>query len=328
MSNKLVVTDSHLGVHSDSDIWLKVVIDLFIYISKFCKKNKIKTIYHLGDFFHNRRSINTKTQDYAHEIANILSDLSVFIVVGNHDCYYKNVIKPTSLRIFEKYDHIKIIDSPTEINNVILVPWLSSIPETKVKYCLGHFEINGFHMNDNYVCRGGLNKKVFNQFDLVLSGHFHTPSKKDNIMYLGAPYAQTFHDTGGERGFYIFDDDNGNLDFHPYEHAPKYIKMNTNNMNTSLIEGNVVKLIFDEDYGTNKNQKIVDEFLSHKPLSHSIEFKVSDEEEKYSDDISMENKEQIAEEFIKQTDFPENINKKMLFQMFTKIMKETNENNS
>jgi DNA repair exonuclease SbcCD nuclease subunit len=325
MIKRLLMTDTHLGIYSDSDVWLNIVSDMFKYVADFALKSNIKEVVHLGDFFHNRKSVNTKTIDIAHNIAQSLDKLKVYMIVGNHDCYFKNTLEPTSLRIFEKYEHIKIVGKPMEIDDdVILVPWATPIPKTKCKFCLGHFAINGFHMNDNYVCKEGMETSDFSKFNVVLSGHFHTPSRINNIIYLGSPYAQTFHDAGGERGFYVFNEDEI-IDYHIYNGAPKFIKYNTSvKLDEKNITGNVVKIIFDKDYGTNKNQDIIDNVIKHKPLSFTIDFtKVSiTEEDGKSQEIQMENKKDIINNYIDMKTLPENINKPTLKGMFEKIMKE------
>jgi DNA repair exonuclease SbcCD nuclease subunit len=319
----LVITDTHLGLNGDSDVWLEIVYNFFQDIKKFCEENEIKRIFHLGDFFHNRKSTNTKTLDYGHKIAALLDKFNVYMIVGNHDCYFKNSIHPTSLSMFKKYHNIEIIDEPRLLDGILLIPWGSGLPETECKYCFGHFAINGFHMNDSYICRDGVEKRTFDNFDVVLSGHFHTPSKQGNIVYLGSPYAQTFHDAGSSRGFYTFENEDGTLTYYEYKNAPKFVKMKTDNIDDSLIEGNVVKLIFTEDYGTNKNQRIVDGVLKNNPLSFSIDFtNVSDEGIEPEDEVAMENREELVKAYLAKANLPSNIDKKILQSMFFKMMKE------
>jgi hypothetical protein len=82
-------------------------------------------------------------------------DLKTRIIIGNHDCYYKNQIHPSTLELFNEYSHIDIIDDITQVDDILLVPW-GQVPEEKydAKYCFGHFAINGFHMNDSINVRG------------------------------------------------------------------------------------------------------------------------------------------------------------------------------
>lgn len=330
MSKKSVIFgDTHLGLYSDSDAWLEIVFNFYKHIVKYCIKNKIKTLYHLGDFFNNRKSLNTKTQHVAHRIAKILElakDLHTYIIVGNHDCYYKNQIQPNTLELFKQYNHITVVDKIIRVEDALLVPW-GEVPNSTqdAKYCFGHFAINGFHMNDSYKCKAGLDKSIFKDFEKVLCGHFHTPSSNDNIIYLGAPYGQTFHDAGGTRGYHEFED--GKLTFIEYKDAPKFFKYHTNNpMAKEDVEGNIIQVIFDEDYGTTRNQEIVDNLLEFKPFLYSVNFtgiKTDDSED--ISDAAIESKEQIAEQYIDNQMFASNINVATLKAMFRKMMREAGE---
>jgi len=334
---RLIVTDTHLGLYQDSDKWLDIVLRFFKDIVLYCHKNEIKEIIHLGDFFDNRRSLNTKTQNVAHRIAKILGVKDIYsrIIVGNHDCYYKNKLHPTSLELFTEYKHIDIIDKPMLDDGILLLPW-GVIPESSdghnAAYCFGHFAFNGFHMNDSYVCKTGTDPAKVKDFDLVLSGHFHTPSKQGNVVYLGAPYGQTFHDNEGSRGFYTFEE--GKLEFIEYTKAPTFRKINSTNLEfdnsdeflEEKIKGNVIRVVFDKDYGTLKNQELQDKVLKYEPFAYSIDFtKIKGEEEVSEEEAAViENREQLITEYIasKKDMYPDNVQVPLLTGMFKKIMGE------
>ncbi len=336
---RLIVTDTHLGLYQDADKWLDIVLQFFKDMVVYCHKHDIKEILHLGDFFDNRKSLNTKTQHAAHRIAKVLGvsrDIHTRIVVGNHDCYFKNQIHPTSLELFNEYSHIEIIDKPTLIDEnegILLFPWGYPPDDDVGAYAFGHFAINGFHMNDTYVCKTGMDEQKFHNYKLVLSGHFHTPSKQGNIVYLGAPYGQTFHDADSMRGFHTFN--NGELEFIEYEKAPKFKKIVAYNLEFDCsaqfldeqIKGNVIRLVFDKDYGTVKNQELQDKVLRHNPFAYSIDFtKIQTEEGVEQDEAIVENREQMITEYIKSQTYPENIQVPLLTGMFKKIMGEADEN--
>lgn len=326
---RALVTDTHLGLYNDSDLWLDIVFNFFKEIVKYCYSNNINQLIHLGDFFDNRKSLNTKTQHIAHRIAKILEinkELQTYIIVGNHDCYYKNQIHPNTLELFKEYKHIHVIDEITKLDDILLVPW-GEVPEATrgAKYCFGHFAIDGFHMNDSAICKGGIDRIKFKDFDKVLSGHFHSPSNNKNITYLGSPYGQTFNDAFGVRGFHIFDD--GKLDFIEYINAPKFIKIYTTSevLNPDEIKGNIVRIVFTKDFGTNQNQTIIDNIIKHEPLLYSVDFANMDSDKSvddYEEYVEMETKEKIAEKFINEQTFPANVNIITLKTMYNKIMKE------
>jgi len=320
----VIVCDTHLGLYSDSDIWHDVVYNLFAEIYDYCIRNNIDTITHLGDFFHNRKSTNTKTQHIAHKIAKLLAPLKINIIVGNHDCYFKNKIIPNSLELFKKYNHINIIEETQIIDDVVLVPWLGELKEAK--YCMGHFEINGFHMNDYYICKSGINESKFDSYNTVLSGHFHSPSRQNNIIYLGSAIQQTFNDVGGKRGYYVFDD--GELTFIEFHKYPHFIKCNASDKVIDNLNGNIVRLTFLEDYGENKNQQIVDEVLSKNPLQIHVDFKISKDisgEKQEEVDVGMLDHDKVITSYIKNCETPKHINKKILTKMMLKFKEESYE---
>ena len=54
---------------------------------------------------------------------------------------------------------------------------------------------------------------IFKDFDLVVSGHFHQPSKAGVIQYVGAPYQMSWADAGCARGFWILDTETLDMKF-------------------------------------------------------------------------------------------------------------------
>ena len=327
----LLVTDSHLGINQSSDVWHEIVLNLFKDIRDTCIKRGIRTIVHLGDFFHYRKSTNTKTLEIAYQIESILSEVQhTYIIIGNHDTYFKDQIIPTSLQIFQDSKTITVIDKVTQLENLVLVPWNQHVRgmDARGKYCFGHFEFNGFYMNNNRVCDKGMDPMDIEiaGFEHIYSGHFHGAHTQGNITYLGAPYSQTFNDVDGSKGYYIFD--NGKLEFIEFTGAPKFIKIHSEMaVEPEVIEGNVVKLVFTKDYGTVQNEKLVNRIKSFKPFSVSVDFsKISNEDiegrEEEEDSISLLSNLDILKEYAMKKKTPENINKKTLMEMIEKLSEE------
>jgi len=50
-----------------------------------------------------------------------------------------------------------------------------------------------------------MDSKLFNKFQRVYSGHYHTRSDDSKIYYLGNPYEMFWNDLNDTRGFHIFD---------------------------------------------------------------------------------------------------------------------------
>jgi hypothetical protein len=89
------------------------------------------------------------------------------------------------------------------------------LKNTSSEVVFGHLEIAGFEMDRGNICHTGLDKKVFDRFDSVLSGHFHHKSTDGVITYLGNQYQMTWADHGDERGFHVFDTETRELEFVP-----------------------------------------------------------------------------------------------------------------
>jgi DNA repair exonuclease SbcCD ATPase subunit len=99
-------------------------------------------------------------------------------------------------------------------------------------------------------------------------------------------------------------------------------------LDENSVKGNIVRIIFDKDYGTTTNQDIIDNILKCEPFLYSVNFTNIDSEdgEIVSDDsIEMDSKEQIVEQFIDSQAFPTNIHIGMLKSMFMKLMREAGE---
>jgi len=321
----LFVTDTHLGLYNDSDEWLNVVKDIFVEIKQICKKEKINTIIHGGDFFHNTRSINKKTLDYANYIVNdILHDIKLLAIIGNHDIFYKNKLKPNSLQLFEKTPNVQIIEEPTKFHDIYLIPWNTKIPDEKLKYCFGHFEINGFQMNDSFTCDKGMNTNQFKNFKSVYSGHFHKKSTSQNITYLGSPFQQTFADENNERGFHIWN--NGELIFIRNIISPEFHKIEANDINSDIINGNIIKLIFNSKYDTNETLKIIDKVKKMKPMQLSIDLSKTiiqkDEAEQEVVDTNLLTIFEIFKNYTDIIEVPKGIQKKTLLKMSKKLIDE------
>lgn len=322
MKELILVSDTHLGLYKSSDIWHNATVNLFREIVDLCLSRDILTIYHLGDFFHEKKYTNQKTLDCAYAIADVIKSLEMIVITGNHDVYYKEGTQPSSLKCFCNTPNIRVISETITLSNTILVPWKCKIP-TKGLFCFGHFDINEFPMNSSSsICKeGSLNKDMFKGYKQVYSGHFHTPSQKDNITYIGSAFQQSFNDCDSSRGYYIWKE--GDIEFIEFKDAPKFIRISTED-ELKNIEGNIVKLIYAKDYGTNGNTKILEEVERANPLRLTVDFtNISTNEEKKvtdSDVFLVKHKDIIKEWIEKDKNIPVNLNSKILLKMMERMM--------
>lgn len=220
-----LITDQHFGARNDS-------IQFHNYFEKFynefffpyLEEQGIDTIIELGDIFDRRKYINYYSLDRCKSYwFDPIRDkgINLHCIVGNHDIYFKNTNRVNSPNLLlQEYPELKVYDSPEVVNfdglDILMMPWINNenyeesvkmIEETSATIMMGHLEFKGFEMYRGAVNDHGLDHKMFRKFDMVMSGHFHHKSSKDNIHYLGSPYEMTWSDYDDPRGFHIFDTD-------------------------------------------------------------------------------------------------------------------------
>jgi len=251
-----ILGDTHFGARGDSPIfhnYFKKFYDEIFF--PYLEKHNITNIIQVGDVFDRRKYINFHSLHLSRDyFFNKLRHPKyvTYALVGNHDTYYKNTndINSLSLLLGEYGETIRPVNWAFEWNfdglDVIMVPWicpenqediLKALENTKAQIAIGHFEIQGFEMHKGAINDEGLNRKVFEKFDMVISGHFHHRSTKGNITYVGTPYEMTWSDFDDQKGFHILDTDTRELEFipNPYIMFKKVWYDDLNKMMTEVV---------------------------------------------------------------------------------------------
>ena len=231
-----LITDTHFGVRNDSLTFLdntKKFLDTVFF--PYIDEHKITTVVHLGDLVDRRKFININTakrlrEDFLDKISE--RNLDYHQILGNHDTYFKNTNSVNAIRELFKDKNFKVYETATEVEfdgtKVLFVPWicddnreysLNLIKETNAQICMGHLEISGFEMYKGSMVSHGDDRKIFDSFDIVMSGHFHHRSTDGSIFYLGSHGEFTWSDYDDARGFHVFDIFSRQLSFveNPYK---------------------------------------------------------------------------------------------------------------
>lgn len=219
-----ILNDTHCGIRNSSDIFMnyqeRFYRDVFF---PYLLENDIKHILHLGDYYDNRKTVNFKALNHNRRI--FLDKLREYgihmdIIPGNHDCYFKNTNDLNSLKELQGHymNEVSIIEEPRIMNydgmEMGLVPWMNNENEeecmrflrnTTAQIIGGHFEIAGMEMDRGIVCKEGMDRGIFERFELVMSGHFHAKSTYQNIQYLGSQMEFFWNDCGDKKHFHVFD---------------------------------------------------------------------------------------------------------------------------
>lgn len=219
-----ILNDTHCGIRNSSDIFItnadKFYTDTFF---PYCVENNINHIIHLGDYYDNRkyvnfRALNCNRQHFLKPLREL--GITMDIIRGNHDTYYKNTGELNSLKelLGHYMNEINIIHDPTVMEydgfKIGLVPWIDAENQDKTMEFLktakcdwigGHFEINGYEVMKGLKFEGGLDRSVFKRFEHVISGHFHTKSSQDNVTYLGSQMEFFWNDAHDKKHFHVLD---------------------------------------------------------------------------------------------------------------------------
>lgn len=219
-----VLNDTHTGIRNSSEIFLNNAEDFYnnVFFPE-CEKQNIKQILHLGDYYDHRKFVNFKALNHNRRVfldQLRIRGMSMDIIPGNHDTYFKNTNELNSLKecLGHYMNEVNIIMEPKVMSygslKIGLVPWICQdnydvcmnfIKECKADWIGAHLELNGFELMRGIKNQHGMNPKVFERFELVLTGHFHCSSRQDNVWYLGSQMEFFWSDAHDPKYFHIID---------------------------------------------------------------------------------------------------------------------------
>ena len=322
-----LVTDTHFGARSDNlafDSYFEQFYTDFFFPT--LEEKGIKTICHLGDIFDRRKYINFNTLrsckryffDKAHELG-----IEIHMIPGNHHTYFKNTNEVNSPNLLlGEYDNIILYQEPTEImldrHKVLYLPWIcgenyertmDAVKESDARTCFGHFEFAGYDMLPGMPNQHGMDSNAFNNFDLVVSGHFHHRHSRGNITYMGNPYEITWSDYDDPRGFALFETIDGTLEYYDnpfrifhkiyYDDSDFEGVNDISNFNFSNITGGAVKLIVTKKTDYSKFDHFVDKLYTCNLIDLKIIEDFSEfEDEALGDDIDLEDTMTLLKDYV------------------------------
>ena len=296
-----LITDQHFGARNDSlhflDFYEKFYSETFFPT---LLREGIKTVLILGDTFDRRKYVNFYSLQRAKRMffdPLAANKINVYMLVGNHDTYYKNTNSVNSpVLLLDDYDNILTISEPQTLTiagkyDIAMMPWIcaenyedsmSLLKSTTSPICMGHFEIEGFQMYRGAPSHEGLEPKLFEKFHMVFSGHYHHKSSKGSIHYLGNPYELTWQDYDDPRGFHIFDLETHDLQFIKNPNSifkkiiyddKKYSIKEISEMNLSTYKNSYVKVVV-----VNKiNPYLFDVFVNNLYQANPIDITIAED---------------------------------------------------
>jgi DNA repair exonuclease SbcCD nuclease subunit len=208
-------TDIHFGLKSNSHTHNQDCDDFVDWFIAEAKKDGCDVGIFLGDWHHNRNSLNITTMDYSLRALEKLGQAfdQFYFFPGNHDLYYKDKRDIHSVEFGKYIPGIEIVHKPITIGDVTMCPWLvgdewKSIGKKGGKYIFGHFELPSFFMNAMVQMpdHGEIQLDSFKNYELGFSGHFHKRQVKQNMHYIGNAFPHNYADAwDDDRGMMILE---------------------------------------------------------------------------------------------------------------------------
>jgi len=219
-----LLCDTHCGIRNSSEVFLDNAEDFYtnIFFPE-CEKRGVKQILHLGDYYDHRKFVNFKALNQNRRVfldQLRKNNMTMDIIPGNHDTYYKNTNELNALKecLGHYMNEIHIVMEPTVMQygslSMALLPWICAdnydqsmnfIKDCKADWLGAHLELANFEIGRGILAPHGMDPKIFKKFEQVLSGHYHTASRRDNIWYLGNPMEFFWSDAHDPKFFHILD---------------------------------------------------------------------------------------------------------------------------
>ena len=224
-------TDIHFGLKSNSITHLK---DCEEFVDWFIQEAEIagcETAIFLGDWSHNRNSLNLFTLDSSLRCLEKLGAAfeQFYWFPGNHDLFYKDKRDIHSSAFGRHIPGVTVVDSIWTRDDVTLVPWLigdewKTMKDIKSKYIFGHFELPKFFMNAMVQMpdHGELRAEDFNGPDYIFSGHFHKRQTNNQVIYIGNAFPHNYSDSWDDARGMMTLEWGGEPKFIDWPNCPKY----------------------------------------------------------------------------------------------------------
>ena len=265
-SKVAIISDLHLGVHSNSSYWHTVAIEWANWLKHELNEKGITDIIFCGDWHHNRSEISVLTLQVSADILDILEEFNFIAITGNHDIYFKHRTDVNSMSVFKKRQNVTVFDTAYTIEKfgrvISFCPWntdMSAVPKSDVLF--GHLETESFKMTAFKTCEEGIScKDVLDISPFAISGHFHTRQEKvfnnGRILYVGNPFQMDFGDAGNTKGYYTLDFADLKCEFFENTVSPHYEKITLSDLIkegalteriSTIFENNIVQLKVDKN---------------------------------------------------------------------------------
>ncbi len=269
-----IFSDIHIHPHSSSYEKLDNCLECLEWIYKECDRRNIRSLIFAGDLFHDRHRINTYAYCRAFEIINDYSHIKTYLLLGNHDMYYRSSWAVSSIKPLSLISHLVLGPETIEIEG-LPIDFMPYVHEKSAKYIqqyyehskskvlVGHLSISGAIMNSlsNIKYRkddlvediNSIETSMLSKYKKVFLGHFHAKQKLKGtpIEYIGSPLQLSFSEAMDNKGFILLDTDTLKTEFVENTFSPKYYILPQDvDFSKFDLENNYVRVLVNEESQT------------------------------------------------------------------------------
>ena len=243
-----ILGDLHLGIKNNSVEWAEIqrsyLVDEFLkQVDAHGFDPEQDILVQVGDWNHVREHTNIRTWQVSLGIAKKLTQKftrGVYVILGNHDVYYKDRTDIHSLKGMDlMFPNFKIFETPellkvNGLHKFLMLPWednvdtiKSTLSKNPADFLFCHADVQGFNLNSAQKITHGVELGDLGKFKRVYSGHIHIRQEKGNTLYVGTPYQMDRGDRGNQKGFYVLDMTAKKVveEFIPNNFSPVYKKL-------------------------------------------------------------------------------------------------------
>lgn len=243
------ISDLHFKLYRGNNNFVPFIVKAVDHFIELCKEREVDVVVLGGDIFHAKSYVQTFALDKALiSIRKLTEQFECFFVVGNHDMYSNQENEKINLlKVFESDGHVANDYEFYDRNGVRLhfLPYQTddnarakiasaSLLKNGKNLLFTHLGLRGFSLNDyhedvyselteNDICK--------ENFDLIVSGHYHHFQQKGNIVYISSPIESHFGDEG-KHGFVFIDTEKLlDVEYIENEYTPKFKTYELNKTN-------------------------------------------------------------------------------------------------
>lgn len=241
-----IIADTHIKEDNEN-----LVENIFSQTKSKMKEKGVKTLLHIGDWFHSRKGQPLQVLLKSFQIRDMLisSEIETTIIAGNHDKVnldssdsFINVLHTEGFNVIKEGKTFELEDL-----TITMIPYFKEsglFPEKlelaikrspKNSILLTHIAVNGVRNNDGSKVQNDLSENRFKHFNKVLVGHYHDQSQISNVYYIGSAYQANYGEDTDKGITWLYND--GSIEFEKLD-FPTYekIKINVKDLGKAEIE--------------------------------------------------------------------------------------------